>query len=374
MMSSSCPGDATGAGSAHALEAAGSGLAVEAVKATDAPNAPNAPDAPTACNAADAATASALLAASPLDALDARVLLCHALGWRRTELITRAHDPLPVPAVAMFKRLEARRVAGEPVAQLVGEREFYGRRFVVTPAVLIPRPDTERLVELALADIDRRAAASATASAPHRRLRVLDLGTGSGAIAVTIAAERPAVDVVATDRSTDALAVARANAAALLASDRAATRLCFLAGDWFDALGAVSGDTPDTTLCTTLGTTSDTTSDTAPGDASEDTIGMKFDLIVSNPPYIAVGDPHLSAGDLRFEPRGALTDEGDGLGAIRAIAAAAPRWLLAGGALMIEHGYDQGDAVRRIVSAAGLHAVGTARDLGDRDRVTYARL
>ncbi|MCY0388218.1 peptide chain release factor N(5)-glutamine methyltransferase [Robbsia sp. Bb-Pol-6] len=299
-----------------------------------------------------AVDAGTLLAASPLDALDARVLLCHALGWRRTELITRAHVPLDAVAVAAFKRLEARRAAGEPVAQLVGAREFYGRRFAVTAAVLIPRPDTELLVELALADIDRRAAAPVDARVPHRTLRILDLGTGSGAIAVTIAAERPAVSVVATDRSEDALAVARANAAALLKTERGPTErgptergptlpLDFLTGDWFGAL--------------------------------DDAAPRKFDLIVSNPPYIAATDPHLENGDLRFEPRGALTDEGDGLGAIRAIAAGAPRWLLAGGALMIEHGYDQGEAVRRVLVENGLQAVVTARDLGDRDRVTCGR-
>ncbi|MGI4984081.1 MAG: peptide chain release factor N(5)-glutamine methyltransferase [Janthinobacterium lividum] len=334
--------DAPGPGPARAAQALGSGEATGPVGATDA------------VGTADAASAGTLLAASPLDALDARVLLCHALGWRRTELITRAHAPLDASAVVEFKRLEARRAAGEPVAQLVGEREFYGRRFVVTPAVLIPRPDTELLVELALADIDRRAAASAAVTAPHRPLRVLDLGTGSGAIAVTIAAERPAVNVVATDRSVEALAVARANAAALLGAGQAAARLRFPAGDWFDALREASGDTSRVPL----------------DEASDAKVGLKFDLIVSNPPYIAAADPHLDAGDLRFEPRGALTDEGDGLGAIRAIAAAAPHWLLADGALMIEHGYDQGDAVRRILGAAGLQTVVTARDLGDRDRVT----
>ncbi|MGI4860443.1 MAG: hypothetical protein ACRYHA_26660, partial [Janthinobacterium lividum] len=164
--------------------------------------------------------------------------------------------------------------------------------------------------------------------------------------------------MVATDHSVEALAVARTNAAALLGAGQAPARLRFLAGDWFDALRDASGDM-----------SRDASAD-ASGDASDARVGAKFDLIVSNPPYIAATDPHLDAGDLRFEPRGALTDEGDGLGAIRAIAAAAPRWLLADGALMIEHGYDQGDAVRRILGAAGLHAVATARDLGDRDRVT----
>lgn len=286
--------------------------------------------------------AGTLLAGSPLDALDARVLLCHALGWRRTELITRAHAPLDAAAVATFKRLEARRIAGEPVAQLVGGREFYGRRFTVTPAVLIPRPDTELLVDLALADIDRRAAAS-DGAAPFYPLRILDLGTGSGAIAVTLAAERPAVTVVATDRCAAALEVARANAAALLPDDASATapRLRFLEGDWFDALDGAAR--------------------------------ARFDLIVSNPPYIAATDPHLDVGDLRFEPRGALTDGGDGLSAIRAIVAAAPAWLTTGGVLMVEHGHDQGQAVRRLLREAGLEAVDTARDIGDRDRVTYGR-
>lgn len=301
-------------------------------------------------------TAAELLRLSGLDALDARVLLCHALGWQRTELITRADRLLPAADVARFASLAERRRAGEPVAQLVGEREFFGRRFIVTPDVLIPRPDTELLVELALDYIDHPASRSiketAEAETAHiAPMQVLDLGTGSGAIAVTLAAERPDVDILASDRSGDALAVAKANAQALLSGPgerplRDAPpqrhRLQFAQGSWFDAVT----------------------------DANAQPQHRCFDLIVSNPPYIASQDPHLSQGDLRFEPRGALTDEQDGLSDIRTIAQHASAWLQPLGALMVEHGYDQGEHARAIFIAAGFIDVRTVRDLGDRDRVT----
>jgi release factor glutamine methyltransferase len=294
-----------------------------------------------------ALTVSALLRATPLDALDARVLLCHALAWHRTALITRSDEPLDDMQAQAFRALEQRRLNGEPVAQLVGAREFYGRSFLVTPDVLIPRPDTELLVEMALAAMD--AMPPRTAQSPP--CRVLDLGTGSGAIAVTLAAERPWVEMVATDRSAEALALAQRNAAALLqalpsrAGSSASIR--FLQGDWFEALR-----------------------ETPPVPAADADATALYDLIVSNPPYIARNDPHLSIGDLRFEPQGALTDHGDGLGAIRRIVADASDWLRPHASLMIEHGYDQGGAVRQIFADAGFDAIQTTRDLGGQERVT----
>lgn len=276
----------------------------------------------------DPASATALLRASPLPALEARVLLTHVLGWRRTELITRGDEPLDAASVTRFRALEARRVQGEPVAQLVGSREFFGLDFEVTPDVLIPRPETELLVETALDALEGVAAP-----------RVLDLGTGSGAIAVAIAAARPDARVWAVDRSADALVVATRNAARLLAPSRTGGALGFVEGSWYDTLDA----------------------------------SLRFNAIVSNPPYIAHGDPHLATGDLRFEPRGALTDEADGLTALRAIVADAPRWLVPGGVLWMEHGYDQAEAARALLAAHGFDDVRSARDLAGIERISGGR-
>jgi release factor glutamine methyltransferase len=275
-----------------------------------------------------AATALELLRASPLDALDARVLLTHALGWRRTDLITRGDVPLSDTQIAGFAALEQRRIAGEPIAQITGRREFYGLDFEVTAAVLIPRPDTELLVETALHALDGK-------QAPL----VADLGTGSGAIAIAIAAQRPDACVIATDRSVDALVVAKRNAQRLLAPDRAGGVLDFVEGNWFDALVPL-------------------------------TPRPRFDAIVSNPPYIAAHDPHLSQGDLRFEPASALTDHADGLSALRAIVAGAPAWLKPGAPLWVEHGYDQAAAVRSIFTEHGFRAVASLRDLAGIERIT----
>ncbi|KIP19139.1 MULTISPECIES: peptide chain release factor N(5)-glutamine methyltransferase [Burkholderia] len=275
-----------------------------------------------------ATTALDLLRASPLDPVDARVLLAYALGWTRTQLITRGDEPLDAAAVERYLALEARRAAGEPVAQLVGTREFFGRPFDVTPDVLIPRPETELLVEAALDAID---------GIPHPA--VLDLGTGSGAIAVSIAAERPDARVWALDRSGEALAVARRNADKLLDAHRPGGPLHWLQSDWYAALDPA----------------------------------LAFDAIVSNPPYIAQHDPHLSQGDLRFEPRGALTDDADGLTAIRAIVAGAGARLKPGGTLWIEHGYDQAEAVRALLAAHGFVAVESLADLAAIERTTGGR-
>ncbi|MBR8222559.1 peptide chain release factor N(5)-glutamine methyltransferase [Burkholderia ambifaria] len=273
-------------------------------------------------------TADDLLRASPLDAVDARVLLAYALGWTRTQLITRGDAPLEPASIERYRALEARRVAGEPVAQLVGMREFFGRPFDVTPDVLIPRPETELLVEAALDAIDGR---------PHPV--VLDLGTGSGAIAVSIAAERPDARVWALDRSPAALDVARRNADKLLDARRPGGPLHWLQSDWYAALDPA----------------------------------LAFDTIVSNPPYIAQHDPHLAQGDLRFEPRGALTDDADGLSAIRTIVAGAGAFLKPGGTLWIEHGYDQAEAVRALLVSRGFVAVESLADLAAIERTTGGR-
>ena len=257
-----------------------------------------------------------VLAQSPLDALDTRVLLCHALGLTRVQLITRADHLLTEAEAMRLATLLARRAAGEPVAYLTGEREFYGLPFQVTPAVLIPRPDTELLVELACERLPRGGS-------------VLDMGTGSGAIAVAIAHARPDAQVSALDASAAALALARANAA------RNGVQVDFLESDWYAALSLSP---------------------------------RRFDVIVSNPPYIVAGDRHLSEGDLRFEPMDALTDHADGLSALRAIVAGAPGFLNQGGWLLMEHGYDQAQAVRALLQ--GWNQVQSWRDLAGIERAS----
>jgi release factor glutamine methyltransferase len=276
-------------------------------------------------SAAPALNAAALLRSSPLPALEARVLLGHALGWRRTELITRGDEPLAAAALACYRALETRRLAGEPIAQIVGTREFYGLEFEVTPDVLIPRPETELLVENVL-----------TAIEPIPFARVLDLGTGSGAIAIAIASARPDARVWAVDRAPQALAVAARNAAKLLDPARPGGAPQWLQSDWYGALDP----------------------------------SVPFDAIVSNPPYIAAGDPHLDAGDLRFEPRGALTDEADGLSAIRTIMAGSHAFLRPGGQLWFEHGYDQAFAVRELLAAYRFVNVRSLPDLAGIERAT----
>lgn len=267
-------------------------------------------------------TIAQLLSASPLPRLETRLLLEHTTGLTRVQLMAYPETELAADPLARYRALEARRVAGEPIAYLLGEREFFGRCFQVTPAVLIPRPETEHLVEAALAELRC-----------HRHPRVLDLGTGSGAIAITLALEYPAAEVIAVDQSTAALAVARANAEALGA------RLQFLTSDWYQAVSAAA----------------------------------PFEVIVSNPPYIERHDPHLAQGDVRFEPRSALTDEADGLDCLRQIFAEAPRYLAPHGWIGCEHGYDQGPACRELATRAGLIEVSTLPDLAGHDRITVGR-
>ncbi|VVE21512.1 peptide chain release factor N(5)-glutamine methyltransferase [Pandoraea terrigena] len=273
----------------------------------------------------DVATVASLLREPGLPPPESRILLSHVLGWPRTQLITRDREPLAPETLAVYRALHARRVAGEPIAYLTGSREFFGLTLTVSPSVLIPRPETELLVELALARLEGR-----------RAPRVLDLGTGSGAIALAIAHSRPDAQVTALDRSPDALDVARENARQLGLADR----VTFLASDWYAALPA----------------------NEAP-----------FDIIVSNPPYIVSGDAHLSQGDLRFEPIDALTDHSDGLAALRAIVAGAPSRLLPNGWLLCEHGYHQAAEVRALCLATGFADVASDRDLAGIERTTGGR-
>ena len=224
-----------------------------------------------------------------------------------------------------------RRLHGEPVAYITGAKEFYGRRFAVGPGCLVPRPETELLVDRA-----RELARGCDGAA----LRVLDIGTGSGCIAVTLALELPGAAVTAVDVAEDALAWARRNAEALGAP------VTFVHGDGVALLD---------------------------DDAWLSAAGP-FDLVVSNPPYIVAGDPHLDVGDLRFEPACALSPGGDGLDALRAIVAGAPARLAAGGWLMVEHGYDQADAVRALFAEAGFEAIESRRDLAGIPRIALGRL
>lgn len=269
--------------------------------------------------------AAALIASAGIARSDARILLAHATGRARERLVTAPANFADAQALERFHALVARRAAGEPVAYLTGVREFYGRDFAVTPEVLIPRPETELLIDLAL-DFLRHRAVDAT-----QPQRVLDLGTGSGAIAITLLLEASQLEVCATDVSAAALAVAKSNA------DRFGVALKWITSDWFTALAGIE---------------------------------ERFDLIVANPPYIAAGDPHLQAGDLRFEPSGALTDGADGLAAIRTIAREAPHFMAPGALLLVEHGWDQAASVRRLLVAAGLASVVSYRDLAGIERCT----
>jgi len=271
------------------------------------------------------ATVRQALAQSSLVPVDGQVLLAHVLGRDRAWLIAHAGDPLSREDADRFFALARRRREGEPVAYLTGWREFWGLRLAVDPSVLIPRPETETLVEVALARLPA-----------DRALRVLDLGTGSGAIALAIASERPLAQVVATDRSPAALAIAGANAQRL-----GIVNVAFAQGDWYEVL---------------------------PPEASDG-----FDLIASNPPYVVAGDAHLREGDLPFEPIGALVAGDDGLAALRLIVAGAPGRLASGGWLAVEHGYDQSNAVQRLFADAGFQNIVPARDLAGIPRVVAGR-
>jgi release factor glutamine methyltransferase len=249
---------------------------------------------------------------------EARSLLQAVLRVDRAWLIAHDREVIAPEQQARFDAGLARRLAGEPLAYILGEREFFGLDFKVTPATLIPRADTELLVELAL---------------QRQPTCVLDLGTGSGAVAWSIAHARPDSLVTAVDASAAALAVARENAVRL-----GLLNVALVESDWFAALA-----------------------------------GRTFDLIVSNPPYIAADDPHLVQGDLPFEPASALASGTDGLDDIRRIVAAAPDYLRAGGELLLEHGYDQAERVRSLLEQRGFGEVRSFRDLAGIERVTGGR-
>ncbi len=268
------------------------------------------------------AAARRLDAASPSARLDAELLLAHALGVSRSALYGRLTDSLSPEHAARYAALVDQRLTGRPVAQLTGRRSFWSLELAVDPATLIPRPETEQLVEQALARL---------AESPDTT--VADLGTGSGAIALALASERPAARITATDISPAALAIARANARRL-----GLTRITFAEGDWYAALH-----------------------------------GTRQHMIVSNPPYIADDEWPAHAAGLAFEPEQALRAGTDGLDALRVIVAGAPAHLHAGGWLLLEHGWRQGEAVRTLLAAAGFDSVRTARDAAGHERVTLGQ-
>jgi release factor glutamine methyltransferase len=250
---------------------------------------------------------------------EAQGLFAHVTALSRAQVTARYPDVVDASVRAAYEDLIARRSQGEPYAYLVGHREFHSLDFLVSPAVLIPRPETELLVDTV-----------ASWLRPNQEATILDLGTGCGAVAIVLAHLRPRAEITAVDASAPALAVARENAAGL-----GAPRVRFLESDWYAALG-----------------------------------GECFDVIVSNPPYVATDDPHLEQGDLRFEPQGALVGGADGLDCIRALVDRAPSHLKPGGALFFEHGHDQAVACRDLLDRARFEGVFTISDLAGIERVT----
>jgi len=265
---------------------------------------------------------AAALATSGIEPREARLLLAEACGFSEASVIAQAASELPPELEARYLEMVARRRAGEPVAYILGRREFYSLPLSVGPPVLIPRPETELLVELALERI-----------APAARASVLDLGTGCGAIALAIKRHRPRSRVVAVEIGATALEYAKRNSAKL------GLEIELLHGRWFEPVR-----------------------------------GERFDVVVSNPPYVALEDPHLNQGDLRFEPRHALVAGVDGLGEIRAITGSAAAFLKKGGWLLLEHGEGQDQAVQALLSAAGFESVSTWPDLAGIARATGGKL
>jgi release factor glutamine methyltransferase len=273
-----------------------------------------------------------LLGSTLLPRNEAYILMAYVLDKHyqlpRSTLISRDEMELNAPALEEWRSLESRRLNGEPVAYLIGKRGFHNIELQVAPGVLIPRPETELLVDIALQEIRR-----IENSTPSPK--ILDLGTGSGAIALAIANEAPNIQVIATDESLEALTIANSNAKSL----NLESRVEFAQGSWYQAL-------------------------------KEDDI---FDIIVSNPPYIPAHDPHLIEGDLRFEPADALTDHSTGLSCLEAIVMGAKNHLKPMGLLAVEHGYDQSDAIVELMKTAGLSDIQTHRDLSGHHRVVSAR-
>lgn len=264
-----------------------------------------------------------LAGTTPTAALDAEVLLMHCIGRDRAYLRAWPERPLDQSQAGSYLDLINRRRAGWPVAYLTGEREFWARSFRVAPGVLIPRPETELLIELALDLLPLEASRD-----------ILDLGTGSGILAITLAAERPSVRVTAIEASAAAIDIARDNARRLNAGP-----VRFIQGDWLAPLGS----------------------------------NERYDLILSNPPYIAAGDPHLRHGDLRFEPPAALAAGPDGLSALRTIIADARRHLKPSGVLLLEHGWDQAEILASLLAAQGYTGISHHTDLQGHHRATMAR-
>lgn len=268
-------------------------------------------------------TISAALAAArqQIEAGEARLLLRHLLHCSTAHIEAHREDELDASVEEIFRGWVERRLQGEPIAYLTGTREFYGRAFAVAPGVLIPRPETELIVDTILGKFG-----------PDAKLRVLDLGTGSGCLAITLALELPHAAVTAADVSQEALAIATRN------MERLGAKVCLLESDWFSSI-----------------------------------VNERFDLIVANPPYIAANDPHLAQGDLRFEPPYALASGNDGLDAIRHIVKNAPDHLTPGGLLLFEHGYDQAESARALLEAAGYVSTEQHRDLAGITRISGAR-
>ena len=270
-----------------------------------------------------------LLRDSALSSAEAKILMAHVLEkyyqLPRSTLLSRDDMLLHAEAMADWKELEVRRLSGEPIAYLISKRGFHNIELYVAPGVLIPRPETELLVEIALREIKRLDTPAS----------ILDLGTGSGAIALAIAHEAPSAKLTATDQSLEALEIAKKNTGQL----NVASRVQFFQGSWYDALDDY----------------------------------RSFDIILSNPPYIAAQDTHLSQGDLRFEPLSALTDHGDGLACLKAIISDANRHLNQNGLLAVEHGFDQSEAVVALMQSAGLRDIQTHLDLGGHHRVASGR-
>ena len=270
-----------------------------------------------------------ILSSSALPPNEARILLAHVLEQHyqlpRSALLSR--DDMLLSSVAMdaWKTLEARRIEGEPIAYILGKKGFHNIELLVAPGVLIPRPETELLVDIALAEISNRSG----------QIKILDLGTGSGAIALAVASAASQSSVTATDQSPDALAIATLNAQSLSLTER----VQFRQGSWYQALDSQ----------------------------------VLFDVILSNPPYITAQDPHLSQGDLRFEPSSALTDYGNGFSCLEIIISQADQYLKPGGLIAVEHGFDQSDAVVQLMNNAGFNEIEVHLDLSGHTRAVSGR-